>query len=290
MPSLKESFQFCRRLARKTGRNFYFSFLTLPRAKRDAMCVIYAWMRQLDDLADDTASKQDAREALEKWREHTRAALKENSVASFHPPSSSLWPAFADTVKRYHIPTEYFDQIVEGALMDQEIMRYKTFGDLYGYCYRVASVVGLVCLRIFGYTDPQAEKTGEWLGIAFQLTNILRDVREDAERGRIYLPLEDLQKYGISEDDILKCRWSPALGNLLEAFAQHTEEYYIKAKPVFGLVSKEAQATLKIMEEIYHGILIETKKHGFRVFEHRARVPTWKKFFIVVKCQVLGTR
>jgi phytoene synthase len=280
--SLDQSFEFCRRLTKREAGNFYFSFLTLPKAKRDAMCAIYAWMRRLDDLADDAPSPAAARETLAQWRMQTRSSLNPKASSTFDI-SSTLWPAFAETVKHYNVPHPYFDEIIEGALMDQEVIRYATFDDLYRYCYRVASVVGLVCLHIFEYSDPQAEKNGEWLGIAFQLTNILRDVKEDAKRGRIYLPLKVLQSHGVSEKDILEQRWSEDLGQLLRSFADQTEEYYVRAKPVVGLVSKEARPTLRIMTEIYHGILLEIRKMNYRVFEKRARLSTPRKMAIVLK-------
>jgi len=170
--------------------------------------------------------------------------------------------------------------------MDQKITRYQTFDELYQYCYRVASVVGLVCLRVFQFSNPQAEKNGEWLGIAFQLTNILRDVREDAERGRIYLPLEELKKHGITEEDILQTRWSSSLHDYFKTFTEQIEGYYEKARPITEFVSKESRPTLKIMTEIYHGILDEIRRSDYQVFDRRARVPTWKKLAIVAKYQL----
>ncbi len=255
------------------------------------MCAIYTWMRQLDDLADDAPSPNHARQAIEQWRIQTQAVLQTDVTA---PAQNSklktqnllLWPAFLDTVRRYSIPRSYFDEISEGALMDQEITRYATFEELYRYCYCVASVVGLVSLRVFGYADPKAEQQGEWLGIAFQLTNILRDVSEDALRGRIYIPQENLQRYGVSERDILESRWSIPLHEVLKSFAEQAEEYYVRAALIVDLVSPEAQPTLRIMIEIYHGILSEVRKIDFRVFDHRARLPAWEKILIVLKHQI----
>ncbi|MCC7518398.1 MAG: phytoene/squalene synthase family protein [Verrucomicrobiae bacterium] len=297
MSETAESFRYCRRLTRRTARNFWFSFLTLPRAKREAMCVVYAWMRRLDDLADDAPSPRDARVALERWRRSTHAALasagmkfqisklQSAAVPDGTPPETGreLWPAFVRVVRSHNIPPARFDEIIEGALMDQEISRYATFEELYGYCYRVASVVGLVSLRVFGYERSAAEKPGEWLGIAFQLTNILRDVREDAARGRIYLPLDALVRHGVSEADVLAGRWSPGLHALLREFGDRAEEYYAKAQPVFGLTRPDARPTLRIMEEIYHGILRRIRAMDYRVFDARARVSTSRKLGIVLK-------
>ena len=283
--SIDESFEFCCRLTRRTAGNFYFSFLTLPRPKRDAMCVIYAWMRQLDDLADDITSPAQAREAIDRWRAQTQLALESSKGAESAATETVtlLWPAFEQTVRQYRISPGHFDEIAKGALMDQEITRYENFEDLYQYCHRVASVVGLVCLGVFEYKNSRAEQMAEWLGIAFQLTNILRDLREDAERSRIYIPLADLRHHGVLERDILEARWSENVRRLLEAFAERAEEYYVRAQPVVELVSREAQPTLRIMTEIYHGILVAVRRMDYRVFENRARLPAWKKWAIVAK-------
>jgi phytoene synthase len=289
---LGRSYELCHEIAKREARNFYYSFLTLSRTKRNAMYAIYSWMRRLDDLADDAASPFEAEKAVQQWKELTHEKLDRSSRlnGSLEPKGMSstedLWPALVDTVQRFKIPHHYFDEIIEGALMDQNITRYHSFEDLYQYCYRVASVVGLVCLRVFEFTNPQAEKNGEWLGIAFQLTNILRDVREDAERGRIYLPLSDLKEYGISEEDILEKRWSASLHDYFKSFSEKIESYYEKARPITGLVAKESRPTLKIMTEIYHGILDDIKRLDYQIFERRARVPTWKKFAIVAKYQL----
>jgi phytoene synthase len=315
MNEVAESFRYCRGLTRKTARNFWFSFLTLPRAKRDAMCVIYAWMRHLDDLADDAPSPPAARAALENWRRRTHTALASAGMkfqVSKLPPTSGraplgsgpsgssfpglqsaignrqleigteLWPAFSQVVRGHGIPPAYFDEIVEGALMDQEVSRYRTFDDLYRYCYRVASVVGLVSLRVFG-CERAAEKPGEWLGVAFQLTNILRDVREDAARGRIYLPLDELARHGVTEDDVLSGRESPAMLALFREFGDRAEKYYDQARPVLGLVRPDARPTLLIMEEIYHGILRRIRAMDHGVLRCRARVSTCRKLWIVAK-------
>lgn len=283
---IEASYQLCKAIAKREARNFYYSFLTLPPAKRNAMCAIYAWMRRLDDLADDAPTPEQAEINVAGWKEMTHQQFTHSSNASNKAIEENIWPALVDTVERYKIPHHYFDEIIEGALMDQTIHRYETFEDLYRYCYRVASVVGLVCLRVFEFSDIDAEKKGEWLGIAFQLTNILRDVREDAERGRVYLPLADLKKHDISEAEILSCQWSPKVEIYFRNFAETIEKYYEQARPITTFVPKESRATLKIMTEIYHGILDEIRRQNYQVFAKRARVPTWKKLTIVAKHQL----
>ena len=201
--SLEESYARCGRIAQQTGKNFYYSFLVMPREKRAAMCAIYAFMRRSDDIADSTANPAIALEALRQWRTQVDAAF--NGGDSTEP----ILPALVDTVRRYEIPQRYFHELLDGTEMDQTTTRYTTFDDLYKYCYRVASAVGLVVLPIFGFQDKAALVPAEACGIAFQLTNILRDVKEDAQMGRIYLPLEDLRQFGVSEDDILNARATP---------------------------------------------------------------------------------
>src|SRR5271156_1945685 len=198
--SLEESYALCGQIARETGKNFYYSFLVMPREKRAAMCAIYAFMRRSDDIADGAANPAVALDGLRRWREQVDAAL--NDVDAGEP----ILPALVDTVRRYRIPPRHFHELLDGTEMDQTTTRYATFDELYKYCYRVASAVGLVVLPVFGYKDEGALVPAEACGIAFQLTNILRDVKEDAEMGRVYLPQEDLRRFRVSEDDVLNAR------------------------------------------------------------------------------------
>jgi 15-cis-phytoene synthase len=289
---LDRSYAHCSALTRKQAGNFYYSFLTLSREKRAAMCAIYAWMRRVDDLADDAPNPSKARLDVESFRDHTVRILKARNSkpesASTRREDELLWPAFADTAKRHGIPVEYFEGISEGALMDQEVLRYRNFEDLYAYCYRVASLVGLVSLKVFGYDRPETLQHVEAMGIAFQLTNILRDVSEDAGRGRIYIPKSEMDQFGVSEDDILRGNWSPGMHSLFKNFADRAETFYEKAQPTLELVSPESRPTLRIMEEIYHGILHRIRALDYNVLHQRARVPTWKKLAIVLKHQIRG--
>lgn len=275
--SLQASYRYCWKLAKRTGKNFYYSFLTLPREKHQAMCAIYAWMRLLDDCVDDATGPDAARLALEQWEQKTRDVLAGKADETL------LWPAFADTVTRFNIPDAYFFEIIRGAEMDLTVKSYETFDDLYQYCYRVASVVGLACLHVFGFTHPQAKKHGEWLGVAFQLTNILRDVKEDAQRGRIYLPMEDLRAFKINPKEILELQWSEELQDLIESYSRRAEFYYLKARPLFELVLPEARPTLEIMAEIYGGILKRLREIHFEVFTHRAGLTLAEKLMAVAR-------
>ncbi len=197
----------CRGVTRRAARNFYYAFLVLPREKRDALCAVYAFMRHCDDICDDPALPAAERRAqLEAWRQQAQQALAGGQT------DDPVLFALADAQRRFQISTELFDKLVEGTAMDLPpsdaapgaVLTFADFDELYQYCYHVASVVGLVTIRIFGYRDPRAEALAEKCGVAFQLTNIIRDLSEDAGRGRIYLPLEDLASFGVSEDEILR--------------------------------------------------------------------------------------
>src|SRR5579864_7867107 len=203
MPDLAASYAFCRRIARTRARNFYYSFLLLSRDQRDAMCAIYAFMRYCDDISEAEGA---SRTAIERWRQDLDCAL------SGQYPGNPLWPAFHDTVQRYKIPCHYFHEMIDGVSGDLEPRRIQTFDELYRYCYQVASVVGLTIIHIFGFESPDALPLAEKCGIAFQLTNILRDVREDAEHNRIYLPRQELESFGVTLEDL-------RAGRKTEAFA-----------------------------------------------------------------------
>jgi len=193
--TLEESYTYCVRVARSRARNFYYSFLLLSPPQRRAICAMYAFMRYCDDLSDDE-SVADRAQAIARWKGDLDAALE--GKFSGHP----VWPAFHDAVQRYKIPHQYFREMIAGVSSDLEPRRIRTFDELYKYCYQVASVVGLTIIHIFGFDSKDALKLAEKCGIAFQITNILRDVREDAVNNRIYLPAEDLQRFGVTAEEL----------------------------------------------------------------------------------------
>ena len=274
---LEESYALCGRIARQTGKNFYYSFLVMPREKRAAMCAIYAFMRRSDDIADDAANPAVALDGLRRWREQVDAALKNGQA------SEPILPALADTVRRYRIPQRHFHELLDGTEMDQTTTRYATFDELYKYCYRVASAVGLVVLPVFGYKDEAALVPAEACGIAFQLTNILRDVKEDAQMGRIYLPQEDLRRFGVSEDDILNARSTPQFLEMMKFEAARAQEFYRKAQPLVDMIDVDSRGTLAVMIAIYGGILDKIEDNNFAVFRERIRLSTAEKLWIVSK-------
>ena len=288
MTSLEHSYQHCQRVARKQAKNFYYSFYALPKEKRDAMCAIYAFFRYCDDLSDHVPSVEVARENLRRWRQaldEAYAGQTATTVAhsAVEEAARAMLPAFADTVRRYRVPKDYFADLISGAEMDLDKMRYATFEELYRYCYRVASCVGLTVIHVFGFTDEKAKQYAEWCGVAFQLTNILRDVREDAEMGRIYLPQEDLKRFGVTEEQILKCQPPPAFVDLMKFESDRAHDYYERSHPLLSLIHADSRATLVALMEIYRGLLKKIEHREFDVFSGRISLPTWKKLLIAAK-------
>lgn len=265
--TLAESYAFCRRIARERARNFYYSFLLLSGEQKNAMCAIYAFMRYCDDISEDGGG---SREGIEQWRRDLDLALAGQYSAN------PLWPAFHDTVRRYGIPHPYFYEMIEGVSSDLEPRQIQTFDELYQYCYRVASVVGLTIIYIFGFESPDAPKLAEKCGIAFQLTNILRDVREDLENGRVYLPAEDIQRFGAhlqKRDD--------AFLRLMSFEADRARRYYDESRPLIELVHPRSRPSLWAIIEIYRRLLDRIERSNFDVLDKRIRLTTPEKLGIL---------
>ncbi|MGA9671443.1 MAG: phytoene/squalene synthase family protein [Terracidiphilus sp.] len=284
--ALDRAYAVCRAIAKREAKNFYYAFVALPSPRRNAICAIYAFMRKADDLADDESVPMHERRArLDVWIATWRTASAGGAT------SDPVFIAVRDATVRFRIPLTLLDELVAGVTMDLDAAKgdapdtYATFEDLYRYCYLVASVVGLVCIRIFGYTDARAEKLAEETGIAFQLTNILRDVAEDAERNRVYLPLEDLKAHGVALDDLLK-RAKGAVPTaaeraLLKEIGRRAEGYYASAQALMPLINKESRPALGVLVEIYHALLKRIERADFDVFSRRASVPTVEKLRIL---------
>ena len=264
---LKASYAFCRNIARTRARNFYYSFLLLSREQRDAMCAIYAFMRYCDDISEGEGA---SREAIEQWRRDLDCALQGRYG------ENSLWPAFHDTVQRYKIPREYFNEMIAGVSSDLQPKQLQTFDELYRYCYQVASVVGLTIIHIFGFESSDALALAEKCGIAFQLTNILRDVREDRENGRIYIPEEDIRKF---DADLAK--HDERFVRLMGFEAERARAYYDQSRPLIALVHPRSRRSLWALIEIYRRLLGRIERSNFDVLEKRIRVPTWEKLSIL---------
>lgn len=280
MTDLRPSYRLCSEIARREARNFYYSFLLLPPSRRRSMCALYAFMRHTDDLADEPGEPDAKRLALASWRSELQAALADPSSAR-----SPILPALVDTVHRHQIPPRYLLDVLDGVEMDLEARAYPTFDDLYTYCYRVASAVGLCCIHIWGFRSDagRAEQLAESCGIALQLTNILRDVREDAARGRIYLPLEDLARFGVDPSELASSTLSPRLHDLLKFQADRAYDYYARACPLVGLVAPVGRPVLRAIVGIYRSLLDEIARRGYNVLDRRVSLSPWRKAAITLR-------
>jgi phytoene synthase len=281
--TVAEAYRVCRQTARREAKNFYYAFLALPEAKRNAICAVYAFMRFADDLSDDESVQHETRRVhLDAWMEAWRRA------AAGGPTEDPVFIALDDARRRFSIPLELLEQLVEGTAMDLAprpagLDTYATFADLYRYCYLVASVVGLVCIRIFGYSDPAAEHLAEELGVGFQLTNILRDVGEDAARGRIYLPLEDLAAHGVSPEAVLSAEVTAPLRAVLAFEAERAETHYRSGELLLPMIAPDSRPALWVLMRIYHQLLVRIRDAKYEVFHRRVSVPTWEKLLILTQ-------
>jgi phytoene synthase len=273
-PTLDDSYEYCRALAKQTARNFYYSFLTLPRDRFRAMCVLYAFMRVTDDLGDDLTAGIDRAAALARWRAELLFAW--NSGKCQHP----VLPAVVDMLRAHQVPLQYLQDVITGVEMDLQPTGYRTFDELAGYCYHVAGAVGLACIHLWGFHDSRALASAIDCGTALQLTNILRDLREDADRGRVYLPAEDLERFGISADDLACGRRDRRFDELMQFEVARTREYYARARALFGYLEPAGQPILETMLRIYGGLLDEIERRDYDVFSRRVELSCGRKLFI----------
>jgi phytoene synthase len=289
---LQAAYSICRGIARRAARNFYYGFLVLPREKRDAISAVYAFMRHCDDIADNPALPADEKlRALNQYRTLMFAVLEGK------PTDDPVLLALADAQRRFRISTNLLDQLVNGTVMDVEtpagtagapVAPYRDFEALRTYCYHVASVVGLICIRIFGYKDPAAEPLAENCGVAFQLTNIIRDVKEDAQMGRVYLPVSDLQEFGRSPEELapqnLQNGFDPIrFRPVLQLQAERARELYDSADQLLPLIDEDSQPALWVLVSIYRRLLERITQHHYNVFEKKIRVPRLQKFKILAQ-------
>lgn len=277
--SLDASYRFCGEIARREARNFYHAFRLLPPEPRRAMCALYAFMRHADDLADGDEAADEKEAALVAWRRDLDAALEGRP---------SAWPglaALADVVERHAIPPSLLHEVIDGVEMDVEPRRFAHFDDLADYCRRVASAVGLCCIHIWGFDSEggEAERLAERCGLALQLTNILRDVREDAERGRIYLPEDDLRRFGVEPGDLAAERPSEPLRRLLAEYARKAYEYYQDGAKLVPLVDPPGRPVLLTIVGIYRALLDEIVRRDYDVLSARARIPGWRKLAVALR-------
>ena len=273
-PVIAQSQEYCSRIARSRAKNFYYSFLLLSRQQRRAMCSIYAFMRYCDDLSDEPGAN---RHSMDRWRVEMEEALQ----GRFGP--HPVWPAFHYTVRRFGLPHQYFRDMIDGVASDLEPRRIETFDELYRYCYQVASVVGLITIHIFGFDSPSALPLAEKCGVAFQLTNILRDIREDAERGRVYLPAEDLRRFGVAEADLRAGNRSEAVIRLLRFEAGRARRYYEASRPLLDLIHPRSRPSLEALIAIYSRLLDRIEQREYDVFTTRVSLSPLEKSWILVQ-------
>ncbi len=276
------SYEWCRALAHHRAKNFYYAFRLLSKKQHDAICAVYAFMRVCDDLSDDPGMRVEQRHAaLAGWRRDLNLALGGLQTMPLHP----VWLALYDAVLKYKIPPEYLHQMIDGVTSDLEFQPVETFDQLYRYCYQVASVVGLTVIHIFGFRGPEALPLAEKCGIAFQLTNILRDVQEDAGNGRVYLPAEDLARFGVDPAHLVH---DDQFRQLMRFEAERARRYYDEAKPLVEMVDRGSRASLRALIEIYSQLLDRIVASDFDVLHQRIALTTWEKVWILVREKLRG--
>lgn len=267
---MHQAFAYTQQHTKDSHSNFYYSFLFLPKKKRDAIITVYSFCRETDDLVDEDIPIEQARQNLDRWRREADLCMAGKST---HPIMQALHHAIQD----FPIPAEYFHLLIDGCEMDLCRKRYQTFDELDTYCYHVASVVGLICIEIFGYRSPNTKEYAIHTGKALQLTNILRDAGEDARRGRIYLPIEDLHRFGYSEENMLSQTYNDAFVELMKFEAERAEEFYLHAENLFDPRDHDLLFPAEIMREIYHSLLRQIHAADYRVFQQRIRVSNFGK-------------
>jgi 15-cis-phytoene synthase len=269
--ALDESYAECRNVARRAARNFYYSFWILPPPKRAAMCALYAFFRRTDDLGDDESPPAERLAKLAAWREAWHRALE----GDYFDP---LLPAVADTVRRYDVPTGYLETAIDGVESDLERTRFATFDELAGYCHQVASVVGLACMHVWGFRrEAEAYRAAEHCGIAFQLTNILRDVGEDASRGRIYLPQDELARFNVTEAELSAGQVTERWRDLFRFQVDRAAEQYRRAEALKPYLSSDGLGIYATMFDIYRALLEKIRRRDGDVFSRRVRLSPWHK-------------
>jgi phytoene synthase len=278
--SLDADYERCAEITRRARSSFYYAFILLPPERRRALNAVYAFCRFIDDIADDESIREPAM-LLTRWREELDRVYS-------GVPTRALSRALADSARRFAIPRIHFEEIIAGVEMDLSRTRYQTFEELRPYCYRVASALGLICIEIFGYRNPSAKIYAENLGLALQLTNILRDVREDAARGRIYLPLEDLARFNVTEDEILGGVYSSNFVGLMDFEATRARELYTAAQMALAAEDRSTLLTAEAMRLIYGALLERIVKSNYRVLDRRHRLSAPHKLYLVGRAWAEG--
>jgi len=294
--NLAESYEECHRIARASHSNFHYAFLLLPKPKRDGLAALYAFMRLVDDVADEGADLAAKQRGLAKWRAALDGAITgqeqlfDGTAATVSPvaalgPAADILPSLVDTMQRHKMPARYLHDLISGAEMDLTVRTYPTFDRLREYCYRVAGTVGLTCTHVFGFSDARALDLAEKLGLAFQLTNIIRDVREDYKLGRVYLPEEDLQRYGVSPDDFARGEATLGVRELLRFETERAWQLYEEGSALLALIDADSRGALWLLVHTYSALLTRIESLDFAVFGERVRLPKAEKMMFIAKAR-----
>jgi len=293
--SIAQSYQNCHDIARAARSNFYYAFYLLPKPKRDGLAALYSFMRLVDDVADEGTDVARKQRGLAKWR----AALDEAVTGGGRPAdggsalarqspidgAEEVLPALVDTMRRFNMPARYLHDLISGAEMDLTVKTYPTFDRLREYCYRVAGTVGLTCTHVFGFSDPRALDLAEKLGLAFQLTNIIRDVHEDAALGRIYIPDEDFARYGVSPQDFAKSEATLGIRELLRFEADRAWQMYEEGAELLDLIDVDSRGTLWLLVHTYHALLARIESLDFAVFGERVRLSKAERMIFIARAR-----
>jgi 15-cis-phytoene synthase len=280
------SYAFCRRMARRAGSNFYAGFLLLSGEKRRAMDALYAFMRHTDDLADAAPADPPRRDALAAWRAALHEAMK-GDTANVSPlplgEETAILPALTDASRRFHIPCEHLDAVIDGVEMDLDHHRYETFDELQQYCERVASAVGLACIHVWGFRGPEAFEPARQAGIALQLTNILRDLRQDAKADRVYLPLADLRQCGYSVDDLLAGVDNQAFLRLIACEIARAEQFYCGGAELCRWLEPDGRRIFGLIMATYRELLQKIARDPAVVLQRQVRLSRFRKLQLLAR-------
>jgi squalene synthase HpnC len=282
-----ESYEACYRIAKAARSNFYYAFFLLPKPKRDGLAALYAFMRLVDDVADEGDDLNAKQRGLAKWRAALDDAVTSptQSDPSWPLGAAGVLPALVDTMRRYEMPARYLHDLVSGAEMDLTVQTYPTFDRLREYCYRVAGTVGLTCTHVFGFRDPRALDLAEKLGLAFQLTNIIRDVHDDHTLGRVYLPEEDLDRYGVSHEDLGRSEATLGVRELLRFEADRAWQFYEEGAELLNLIDPESRGALWLLTHTYSALLSRIEALDFAVFDERVRLSRAEKMLFIAQAR-----
>ncbi len=286
------SYALCRQVVRRAGSSFTPWFLVLPRDKHRAMDALYAFMRHTDDLADNSEPVECRRQSLVRWRAALAAALGATAglPSSADPVGAGLLPALADTVRRFQIPAAHLEAVIDGVEMDLDRRRYQNFDQLADYCRHVASAVGLACIHVWGFQGQEAFGPASQCGLAFQLTNILRDLGEDAAADRVYLPLDDLQACGYSPDDLRSGVVNDRYFRLIRLQTDRAEAFYRRGAELFPFLEPEGRRIFGLLIDVYHRLLARIQRRPADVLVRRVRLSSWQKLRVAARWTLLPPR